>query len=139
MAVSIIELATELSELTAWQHTPAPLKEEDYVNMILYGIQRLYVDTGRASEYSDSKIVTNEYGLRFDASFLIDEKMYIMLCAQIAFFKKVQQNVNDQFDYTTDALKVSGADKSYGNLKDTLSNLENERRILYYKMVRYTM
>lgn len=60
-----------------------------------------------------------------------------MLVAQIGFFKKVQADVNNIVGYTTNALTVTGADKPYAHLQDTIANLENERRIVYYKMHRY--
>lgn len=61
-----------------------------------------------------------------------------MLVAQIAFFKRVQTDVNNIVSYTTDALSVANADKPYGHLQDTIGALENERRIVFYKMTDYS-
>ena len=47
--------------------------------------------------------------------FLIDEEAYILICAQIEFFRKVQSDVNNIVGYTTDALTVTNADKPYTN------------------------
>lgn len=137
--LNISELAADLNDQTAWQETPEPVTPAQYERMIVKGIRRLYIDTGRALEYDDSLFVKEEDQLYFDAVFPIDEVAYICLCAQIDFFKKVQSDVNNSFGYSTDALVVTNADKPYANLRDTIEKLENDRRILYYKMVRYTL
>ena len=111
--------------------------------MVIDGIERLFVDTGRSTAYDEEKyitVVTEEesyYG--YDADFPLDERRYIRICSQIGFFSKVQSDVNNTFGYSTDALTVTNADKPYANLKDTIEKLDNERRIIYYKMVRYTL
>lgn len=69
----------------------------------------------------------------------IDEEEYVLLCAQIGFFNQVKTDVNNIVGYTTDALSVTNADKPYANIKDSIEKLENERRITYYKMIRYVM
>jgi len=63
----------------------------------------------------------------------------VLICAQINFFKKVQADVNNIVGYTTDALTVTNADKPYVHLQDTIDKLEQERRIIYYKMVRFAL
>ena len=141
--LNITELAKELKEETEWQETPMPLSDEQYQKMVVRGIERLFVDTGRAEQYNYDLYVTvgenDDTYFGYEADFLLDEKLYIKLCSQINFFKKVQSDVNNTFGYTTDALTVTNADKPYANLKDTLANIDNERRIVYYKMVRYTL
>lgn len=78
-----------------------------------------------------------EYILRDDIE--ADEYEYILLVAQILFFKKVQVDVNKAVSYTTNALSVTGGDKPYAHLKDTIGELQNARREMYYRMTRYTM
>lgn len=154
---SITDLAQELKEDTEWQKTPDDVSMESYEKMILRGIRRLLVDTGRASIYNESLIKDDddidtddifaldymngdmEGNIFFDYDFQLDEIEYILLCAKIAFFKKVQSDVNNIVGYTTDALTVTNADKPYANLKDTIDDLQNERRIVFYKMVRYVV
>lgn len=141
--LNITELAKELKEETEWQETPVPLSDKQYQNMVVRGIERLFVDTGRAEQYNEDLYIivgdeTDSY-FAYEADFLLDEKMYIRLCSQINFFKKVQSDVNNTFGYTTNALSVTNADKPYVNLKDTIEKIDNERRIIYYKMVRYTL
>ena len=141
--LNITKLASWLKEKTEWQETPVPLTDQNYENMVIDGIERLFVDTGRSTEYDEGLYVSvttpeGDY-LGYDYDFPLDEKRYIQICSQINFFSKVQSDVNNTFGYSTDALTVTNADKPYANLKDTISNLDNERRIIYYKMVRYTL
>jgi hypothetical protein len=48
-------------------------------------------------------------------------------------------DVNNSFGYSTNALTVTNADKPYANLKDTLEDIQHERRIAFNKMIRYTL
>ena len=141
--LNITKLAEWLQYETEWQETPYPLTEEDYIKMVVNGIERLFVDTGRSDQYDEGLyqrvvIPDGEY-FGYDADFPLDERKYIEICSQINFFRKVQSDVNNRFGYSTDALTVTNADKPYANLKDTIGNLDNDRRIIYYKMVRYTL
>lgn len=140
MATSIYNLAVRLEEETAWQKTPLPLDIDDYVRMIERSIKRLYIDTGRASSFHNDMFRPDGEGHReFTADLPIDEEEYVMICAQLQFFQKVATDVNNIVGYTTNALTVTNADKPYANLKDTMDRLERDRRIIYYKMVRFTM
>ena len=137
--LNLSRLADKLKDRTEWQETPMPLSDEQYLYMIVDALERLFVDTGRATEYDEDKLVEENSEFFYDADFVLDERKYIELCAQISFFEKVQSDVNNTFGYTTNALSVTNADKPYANLKDTIGRLDNERRILYYKMVRFTL
>lgn len=144
MATSITELASELQEMTAWQKTPVELTLEDYEKLIVNGIRKLYVDTGRASMFNISMVheATEEddvEGVVFTTDLPLDEREYVKLVAQIAFFKRVSTDVNNIVGYTTDAITITNADKPYANLKATIDDLERERRIVYYKMARYAL
>lgn len=136
---NISELAEELKEATAWQRTPDTVSDAQYEKMIVNAIKTLFIDTGRSLSFDKEKFIKNKYDeiTDFDYDFEIDEEKYIMLTAQIAFFKKVQSDVNNIVSYTTDALSVTSADKPYAHLQDTISELNNERRIVFYKMSRY--
>lgn len=103
-------------DITRWQKTPELLLPEHYEQMIVKAIKRLLIDTGRAASYSDDLINTVETEVSasdgtsltvstsyFDMKFLIDEEAYILICAQIEFFRKVQSDVNNIVGYTTDA------------------------------------
>lgn len=140
MATVLTELIEELKDNTRWQKTPLPLMDADYVNMVKRAIRQLYVDTGRASVYNSGLFTEDaEANVSFSATLAADEIEYILLCAQINFFKRVATDVNNIVGYVSDALTVTNADKPYANLKDTMDRLENERRIKYYKMHRFAM
>ena len=142
--LNINKIAEWLKEKTEWQETPVPLTDSNYINMVIDGIERLFVDTGRSEQYDEELYITveepgEEPYFAYNHTFPLDEKRYIQICALINFFTKVQSDVNNTFGYSTDALTVTNADKPYANLKDTIGDLDNERRIIYYKMVRYTL
>ena len=137
---NISELANELKDATRWQKTPLPLSDNDYVSITIRALKRLYIDTGRASVFNMDMITENdEKNVCFTEDLPIDEEEYVLLCAQIGFFNQVKTDVNNIVGYTTDALSVTNADKPYVNIKDSIEKLENERRITYYKMIRYVM
>lgn len=137
---NISELANELKDATRWQKTPLPLSNNDYVSIIIRALKRLYIDTGRASVFNMDMITKNDdENVCFTEDLPIDEEEYVLLCAQIGFFNQVKTDVNNIVGYTTDALSVTNADKPYANIKDSIEELENERRITYYKMIRYVM
>ena len=140
MGFSITKAIVVLQDETSMQRTPKPITIGQYGDMIMKGIRRLYIDTGRALLYDSANYSNDgEEGLMFGEDLPIDEQEYVMLCAQINFFKRVQTDVNNVTSYSTNAITVTGADKPYAHLKDTIDDLERRRRELYYRMVRYTM
>jgi hypothetical protein len=68
-----------------------------------------------------------------------DEYEYVLTTAEMGFYRKVQSDVNRIVGYSTDAMTITNADKPYANISQTLAELANRQRILYYKMVRYTL
>lgn len=140
MATSITTLAQELKTLTEYQQTPQPIEDEEYAMMIQNAIKRLYIDTQRTFSFDKAWFTYNDEGQAiFQQDLPIDEQEYVKLCAQIAFYNKVKADVNRLIGYSTDALTITNADKPYANIKDTIDELQNERRIVYYKMYRYTL
>lgn len=137
--VSITALTNELKSLVEYQQTPRTIEDFEYESMIVYGLKRLLIDTGRASSFNTSNLRTDNGELIYDDNFNIDEIEYIMLVSQIRFFQIIRASVNEMVSYTTDALSVTQGDKPYANISGTLNELENERRIVYYKMVPYTI
>lgn len=135
-------LIEALKEITSLQQTPRPFTEGDYRTMIIMGVKTLYIDTGRALEWHEDMMIEDEQdcpGLWLSEDLKLDEEKYVLLCAQIAFYRRVQSAVNNIVSYTTNALSVTGGDKPYAHLKDTIGELENEKRKTYYKMRRYTI
>lgn len=139
--LDITKMAERLKTETAWQKVPTVLEDSDYIEMIVNGLKRLLIDTGRAKEYDSALLNENtENGVvTYDSDFLVDEEEYIFIAAKLNFYRQVANDVNNIVGYTTDALSVTNSDKPYANLKDTMEKLDNERRILYYKMARFVM
>ena len=108
--------------------------------MIENALRHLLVVTGRAALYDEGKMMRfADMPMHYDMSLQIDEEEYLLLSAEISFFRKVQTNVNNIFGYSTDALTITNADKPYANLSATISELEQKQRTLYYKMVRFNL
>ena len=137
--LNITELSEELMEITAWQETPVPLTMYDYGKMVRRAIRGFFVDINRPAEYDTALFIDDGTGEFYDRNFLADEIEYILTLCKIEFFSRVQMDVNNAFGYSTDALSVTNADKPYANLKNTLNDLYDERRIKFNKMVRYTL
>lgn len=139
MGFNITDAAKQLQSDTSWQVLPEALSFDVYTDMVVYGIKRLFIDTGRALEFDNSIFYEAEDELLCEMNFAIDEEEYILLVAQIQFFKRVQLDANTAVSYSTDAMTVTQANKPYEHLQDTIEKLEARRRELYYRMVRYTL
>lgn len=138
--LNVTEMAAELQELTAWQETPEDLTEADYVKLVVRAVKKFFVDINHPTEYDINNWTVNDNDdTCYNRDFLLDEEEYIRILCMIEFFKKVQTDSNVGVSYSTNALKVTNADKPYANLKDTISELQHERRIVFNKMVRYTL
>lgn len=103
------------------------------------GLEAMFIQIGRGTEYENSWLVFDENGILLSTTqeLKIDELRYAYLSAKIEFFKQVQTDVNNIVGYTTDALTVTNADKPYQNLAQTIEGLEQERRKIFYAMVRH--
>lgn len=123
------QLAVELKQRTEWQDTPVELEDADYQEIVVQAIRHLYVMTGRYLQF-----VRNT-----EIELTADEFEYVLTTAEMGFYRKVQADVNRIVGYSTDAMTITNADKPYANLSQTLTELANRQRILYYKMVRYTL
>ena len=122
-------MAQELRQRTEWQNTPIELVDEDYQEIIRQAVRHLYVMTGRYTQYDDtSEIVLSA-----------DEYEYVLTTAEIGFYRRVQSDVNRIVGYSTDAMTITNADKPYANISQTISELLNRQRVLYYKMTRFVL
>lgn len=141
MATSITKLEDKLKFETRLQQVTVPFTDEEYKQMIIHGLEQLYIDTARASAYEDTEIYTDEETgeTMFSEDLPIDEQAYVLLLAKILFYNTVKTGFNYMVSYTTDAISVSNADKPYANIQATVSALENERRIKYFKMFRFVV
>lgn len=137
--LNVTELTEEVKVLTAWQETPQPLGTEDYVKIVVRAVKKFFVDINHPEDYDISLWTNDGENTYYDREFMLDEEEYIKILCQIEFFKRVQTDVNNAFGYTTNALTITNADKPYANLQQTLNDLQQERRIVFNKMVRYTL
>jgi len=141
----IMELVKELYTRVEWQKTPGAVYKEDLAELIAAAIKDLFIMTGRTMQHSEDMWVYDEISedfkvpVFFDADLLLDEREYVLVCAQIAFFTKVRTDVNNIVGYSTDALTITHGDKPYAYLTGTINELETRRRSLWFKMSRYTI
>ena len=123
------KMAQELKQRTEWQDTPVELVEEDYLEIIRQAVRHLYVMTGRYMQYDENIAI----------ALSADEYEYVLTTAEIGFYRRVQSDVNRIVGYSTDAMTITNADKPYANISQTVNELLNRQRILYYKMTRYVL
>lgn len=123
------KMAQELRQRTEWQDTPVEMVEEDYLEIIRQAVRHLYVMTGRYTQYDDSS----------EIALSADEYEYVLATAEIGFYRRVQSDVNRIVGYSTDAMTITNADKPYANISQTVNELLNRQRILYYKMTRFVL
>ena len=116
-------------------------KQQMLIDAITYGIEDLFVVTGRALTYYGYEYVTDEEtGIisEFSYDLLLDEELYVLCRAQIEIFSKVRTQYSDLLGYTTNALTVTNADKPYSYMTGTINELENQLKVYCYKMVRFS-
>ena len=123
------KMAQELKQRTEWQDTPVELVHEDYLEIVRQAVRHLYVMTGRYMQYDENTAI----------ALSADEYEYVLTTAEIGFYRRVQSDVNRIVGYSTDAMTITNADKPYANISQTVNELLNRQRILYYKMTRFVM
>lgn len=126
---AIEQIAFELKQRTEWQDTPVEMADEDYQEIVQQAIRHLYVMTGRYTQYTANQLPTLS----------ADEYEYVLTTAEISFYRRVQSDVNRIVGYSTDAMTITNADKPYVNISQTIKELLNRQRILYYKMTRFVL
>lgn len=136
-------IAKRLFNKIKWQQTPEQVGADDLVEIVCDSIRRLYVISGRTFVFSENMFIYDteddkrEVPRYFDYDFEIDEVEWILLESQIDFYKTCQSNVDDLVGYSTDAMTVTHGDKPYKNLSQTIGELENERNVVWTRMVRF--
>ena len=93
----IVALAQKAYRQINQQNTPVQVNWTDLVWFTVDAIETLYVISGRSQIWSDDKIVCDETGVpsEFADDLGLDEREWIVLKTQIAFYKWVQSSVND--------------------------------------------
>lgn len=135
----LVKLAQRLHRKIKWQEVPEKVDWIDQIDLICDAIQRLYVISGRTFLYNDDKFIydADEVAVQFADNLELDEREWVLLEAQIEFYKTVQSNVDDLESYSTDAMTVAHADKPYKNIGETLDRLEKNQNDVWVRMTRY--
>lgn len=135
----IVALAQRLNRKINSQRTPEEVHWTDQVHWIAEAIRQLYVISGRYKEFSDDMFEYDGSGNEesFSETLSLDEQEWVLLEAQIEFYKWVQASHDDMVSYTTDAMSVTHGNKPYEHIGATIDRLEGERNRIWYTMVRY--
>ena len=137
------KLAKRLFKKIKWQDVPEQVGSDDLVDLLCDAIRMLFVISGRTFLFSEDMFIYDtedekrESPKYFNYDFEIDEMEWILLVGQIEFYKTCRSNVDDLTSYTTDAMAVTHGDKPYKNLSNTIEGLENERNVVWTRMVRF--
>lgn len=135
----LVKLAERLHRKIKWQEVPEKVSWTDQVDLICDAIRKLYVISGRTFSFSEDNFVYDETGVAVEwkEDMMADEVEWILLEAQIEFYKSVQSNVDNLKGYSTDAISLTHSDKPYANLANTIGTLKDEQNVIWTRMVRY--
>lgn len=134
----IVLQAERLYGRIEWQNVPDVVAKEDQTVLISDSIRNLYVMTGRALLFDENMFTKDEdMYISFSEDQKLDEQEYVLVIAEIDFYRKVQTSVNELTSYTTDAMAVAHGDKPFANLQQTIDNARTRARMQWYKMIRY--
>lgn len=134
----IVLQAKRQFERIEWQNVPDVVAQEDLTGLIADSIRNLYVMTGRALSFSESMFTKeDDMYVSFSEDLELDEQEYVLITAEINFYRKVQTSVNELTSYTTDAMAVSHGDKPFANLQQTIDDARSRERMQWFKMDRY--
>ena len=135
----VVVLAQRLHRKINSQRTPEEVHWTDQVLWITEAIRKLYVISGRSAQFSEDMFEYDESGNveNFTETLSLDEEEWVLLEAQIEFYKWVQASHDDMVSYTTDAMSVTHGNKPYEHIGETIDRLEGERNRIWYTMTRY--
>ena len=133
------KIAKKLHRAIKWQEVPDEMGYTDLIELICDAISRLYVISGRTFLYNDEKFRIDETGVTrtWADNLEADEIEWILVYAQIEFYKMCQSCVDNLTSYSTDAMSVTHGDKPYEHIGATIDRLEKELAVIWTRMVRY--
>lgn len=136
----VVNLARRLFQRIEWQSVPDAVGEDELIEFVADAIRYLYVMTGRTMQFTEDMFISED-GLyvQFTGDLMLDEQEYVLVTAEIAFYRKVQASVDNITSYTTDAMAVTHGDKPFANLQQKITDLDVRQRMIWYKMVRYNI
>ena len=135
----VVALAQKLNRKIKWQQVPETVDWVDQVDLITDAIETLYVISGRNHQFSDELFEKDEDGviISFANDMTLAEREWVLLRAQVEFYKAVQSSHDDDTSYTTDAMSVTHGDKPYEHIGQTIDRLEKEMAVIWTRMVEY--
>lgn len=135
----VVALAQRLHRKINSQRTPEEVHWTDQVLWVAEAIRKLYVISGRALQFNEDMFEYDESGdiMSFSETLSPDEVEWVLLEAQIEFYKWVQASHDDMVSYTTDAMSVTHGNKPYEHIGATIDRLEGERNRIWYAMTRF--
>lgn len=136
----VVNLARRLFQRIEWQSVPDAVGEDELIEFVADAIRYLYVMTGRTMQFTEDMFISED-GLyvQFTGDLMLDEQEYVLVTAEIAFYRKVQASVDNITSYTTDAMAVTHGDKPFANLQQKIADLDVRQRMIWYKMARYNI
>ena len=94
--------------------------------------------TGRGLQFDENLFeMDGKCYQNFAEDLRTDEKEYVLVTAEIAFYRKAQANVDNLTSYTTDAMGVTHGDKPFANLQKKIDDAKSEQTRIWYKMPRF--
>lgn len=135
----VVALAQKLNRKIKWQQVPETVDWVDQVDLITDAIETLYVISGRNHQFSEDLFEKDEDGviISFANDMTLAEREWVLLRAQVEFYKAVQSSHDDDTSYTTDAMSVTHGDKPYEHIGQTIDRLEKEMAVIWTRMVEY--
>lgn len=135
----IVALTNRLYKKIRLQNIPEEIDWTDQIDYVTDAIRALYVISGRELIFSEDMFTEDEDGniVSFENDLSLAESEWVLLKAQVEFYKWVQASVDDQVSYTTDAMSLTHGDKPYEHIGSTIDRLEEEMNVVWTRMVRY--
>ena len=158
----ITKLARRLFNRIEWQDTLETVTRDDLCRMIAEAIRYLYILVGKGEQDVESRFVyeevtepaeeettdeaseeeeeeTEPVPLFFTDDLKPDEQLYVIMTAELDFYKKVQSQYDGMTSYTTDAMAVTHGDAPFKNLQAKIDGAKKERDVVWWRMIRYNL
>ena len=134
----IVALTHRLYKEIKLQRVPYTVHWSDQIDYITNGIRHLYVVTGRELQFSESMFECDESGhiCSFANDLSLAESEWVLLDAQISFFRWVQTGHTEDTSYSTDAMTVTHGEKPFEHIGQRIYDLEKLQNNYLSRLVR---
>lgn len=137
---NITEAAQELIEFYPPLSGDVTVYRTDYAKCVVQAVKKYYVDINHPDQYDPNLFITDaEEIMYYDHDFDIISQEYIFILAKLRFKRMSMGDVTGDkaVSYTTNALSVTGAKEAYKSVQQEINDLEQERRIVFHKLMAY--